>query len=155
MIEQKIKDWLNESKVYLIANYDRLGLRASGRWAQELETIYKQTSKGYNLQILGEQYTGVLETGRKPNTDQDNIRAWVGWAGSTFLKKWVQNKGLLINPYAVAYKIAREGIEVPNQHNAGGLVSDVMTTERINKLLNDIGGVLANELKSDIIKQFK
>lgn len=154
-VQEKINGWLNESKKDLINNYNRLGLRASGQWEQDLETQSEINSNGYVVRILGSKYTGVLESGRKPNKNQSNIKAWVGWAGSTFLKDWVQRKGINASPYAVAWKIAREGISVPNQYNAGGLVSDVMTRARIDKLIKDIGFVILGDLQSDVIKQFK
>ena len=156
-IYDKIKDWLNDVKKDLIVNYDRIGLRASGNWVNELEDRITETSKGYNATLLGARYTGVLETGRKPNTkqDKDSLRAWVGWAGSTILKDWVQRKGTSVNPFAAAYKIAREGIKVPNQYNTGGLVSDVITDSRIQKLTEGVSNVLIGEIKSDVIKQFK
>ena len=93
-----------------------------------------------------------METGRKPNINQENIRAWVGWSGSTILKEWVKRKSISANPFAVAYKIAREGITVPNKYNKGNLVSDVITKERINKLLKNINNAIITNLKSDVIK---
>jgi hypothetical protein len=155
MIRSKIDAWLNESKSDLIKNYDRLGLRASGQWAKDLETKTEVNKHTYKIKILGSNYTGVLETGRKPNENQGSLKAWVGWAGSTFLKDWVKRKGINASPYAIAWKIGREGIKVPNQYNLGGLVSDVMTRDRIDKLINDIGLVVLGDIKSDVIKQFK
>jgi len=154
-IKEKIDNWLNESKTDLIKNYDRLGLRASGQWANDLETKQSATGNGYKITISGSKYSGVLESGRKPNTNQSGLKAWVGWAGSTFLKDWVKRKGINASPYAIAWKIAREGIKVPNQYNAGGLVTDVMTKGRFNKLMKDIGMIILTDVKSDVIKQFK
>ena len=104
--------------------------------------------------MLGAPYTGIMETGRKPNEKQDkgSIKAWVGWAGNTFIKDWVNRKGLSINPFAIAYKIAREGIKVPNHYNPGNLISDVITNERIEKLSNSISNIIVTNLKSDVIK---
>ena len=154
-VQEKINIWLNDSKLALIQSYDSKNLRASGNWPNELEGKSEIGLTNYKVQMLGSAYTGVLENGRKPNANQSNIKAWVGWAGSTFLKDWVQRKGINASPYAVAYKIARKGITVPNQFNPGGLVSDVFKIERINKLISDIGFVILTDLRSDVIKQFK
>ena len=134
----------------LVKNYDKLGLRASGRWANELENFSNESGKGYHFGILGASYTGAIESGRKPNRNQKNIRAFVGWAGSTFLKQWVKDKGLNISPYAVAYKIAREGVKVPNEFNKGGLVSDVITEERLMPFTKIVAIGMLEGLRSDI-----
>ena len=78
-------------------------MQASGEWEANVQARKNE--------IWGRDYTEYLALGRPPNNDQDEdaIRRWVGWAGSTILAQWVQDKGLNINPYAVAYKIAREG----------------------------------------------
>ena len=44
----------------------------------------------------------------------------------------MQNKGLSISPYAVAYKIARIGIAEPTPPN--GLVTEVVNAEAIKEL---------------------
>lgn len=153
-IKENIQAWLNEAKVNLEKEYLTRGHKASGNWATQLEDRITETNTGYRAEILGAPYTGIMETGRKPNKkqDADNIRAWVGWAGSTFLKEWVKRKGISANPFAIAYKIAREGITVPNKYNKGNLVSDVITKERIDKLLQNINNAMITDLKSDVIK---
>jgi hypothetical protein len=157
MIEQILNTWLSEKEKDLIANYDKLGLRASGNWANQLEQFNEQTGKGYHIGIKGEKYTGALETGRSANKNQTPkaIKAWVGWAGSTFLKKWISDKGLNLNPFAVAYKIARHGWKVPNAHNTGGLVSNVITKESLNDLQSRLTMGFLDNIKSDIIKTLK
>ena len=77
------------------------------------------------------------------------------WAGSTFLKKWVADKGLDISPFAVAYKIAREGIRVPNQHNDGALISSVINDNSIERLLSDMGIYVITDIKTEIQKTWQ
>ena len=67
----------------------------------------------------------------------------------------MQNKRLNINPFAVAYKIAREGIKVPNKFNPGTLISDVFTVERANLLVKMYRDFLVSEAKTEILKEFK
>ena len=90
-------------RLFLIPKFRELGMQASGEWEANVQARKNE--------IWGRDYTEYLALGRPPNNDQDEdaIRRWVGWAGSTILAQWVQDKGLNINPYAVAYKIAREG----------------------------------------------
>lgn len=152
-----IQAWINSTEKDLVANYNRLGLKASGNWPSTLRSEIKEHTGGFTVTMYGANYTGVMESGRKPNPKQDpeSLRAWVGWAGSTFLKKWVQDKGLSVSPFAVAWKIARQGIKVPNPHNAGGIVSDVITKERIDTMLRDLSLYMIGNIRSDVIKTLK
>ena len=125
-----LRVWLEEQKTGIIANYNAKGRRASGGFERE---TYVQMD-GNKGAIMAPRYAGVMLFGRMANTNQDPkaIRNWAGWAGSTFLKDWVQNKGLSINPFAIAYKIARKGIAEPTPPN--GLVTEVVNDEAIKEL---------------------
>ena len=125
-----LRAWLEEQKTSIIANYNAKGLRASGRFERETY-VQMDTNKGA---IMSPRYAGVMLFGRRANSSQDTkaIRSWVGWAGSTFLKDWVQNKGLSISPFAVAYKIAQKGIAEPTPPN--GLVTEVVNEDAIKEL---------------------
>lgn len=150
-----INNWLLESKQDLIANYDALGLRASGEWADSLQEFQDKTSEGVRIGMLGQRYTGAIESGRSPNTDQspEALKAWVGWAGNTIIEQWVNDKGLDLNPFAVAWKIALRGWHVPNGYNEGGLVSDVITKERLDKLNRQLALFYIDGFKSDFINE--
>lgn len=156
-IENIIQDWLNDIEADLVENYKTLGLKASGNWERELEQINRVNPGRVRIGMLGAPYTGAIETGRSKNKNQTEkaLKAWVGWAGSTFLKQWVKDKRLNINPFAVAWKIAREGWKVPNKYNAGGLVSDVVTRERINDLNRSLVFSVIEDFKSNVIKDLK
>ena len=125
-----LRVWLEEQKTGIIANYNAKGRRASGRFERETY-VQMDTNKGA---IMSPRYAGVMLFGRRANTNQDQkaIRIWVGLAGSTFLKDWVQNKGLSISPFAVAYKIAQKGIAEPTPAN--GLVTEVINDDAIKEL---------------------
>lgn len=150
-----IEDWINNVQVDLISNYNQMGLKASGKWANTLESKINETQIGYSAAILGQRYTGALVEGRRPNTNQENIKAWIGWSGSTFIAEWVKNKGLTLNPYAVAGKIAKQGIKVPNQYNDGELLSKVVTKNRVEELGKELGKNVLNDFKSELIKELK
>ena len=93
--------------------------------------------------------------GKNSSQDKDAVRKWVGWAGSTFLKKWVGDKGLDISPFVVAYKIARQGIRVPNENNDGMLISEVITAQSISGLLEKMGAYIITDIKTDIQKTWQ
>jgi len=151
-VQGKIEQALEQVKKDLVKSYNEKGLRASGNWERELESFYKQTSNGYKFGIYGANYTDVLQNGRNKNIKQtpEGLKAFVGWAGSTFLKQWVEDKGLNISPFAVAWKIAREGVKVPNRFNKGGLVSDVINDETIQEFIDIIKFDQLVSLKSDV-----
>jgi len=154
MIEDIVNKWLADTKKDLFNNYIKLGLKASGDWGNSLESKSEVTSTSINAKILANDYTTYIQNGRNQNKNQTDkaLKAWVGWAGSTFLAKWVEDKKLNISPYAVAWKIAREGWKVPNRYNKGGLVSDVITNDKIKELTGQLLLFKVNQIKSDVIK---
>lgn len=158
MTSQEIIDkWLLGVKVDLAANYNRLGLRASGNWEKQLEPFNNQIGGFIKAGMLGADYTGEISIGRSPNKNQSEeaIKKWVGWAGNTIIKQWVEDKGLDISPFAVAYKIARKGWEVPNKHNRGGLVTDVVNSKRVDKLNKELAIFTIGEIKQDLKRKIK
>ena len=152
-IQQILNDWSERTKQELIGKYRSMGLKASGAFENGLTTDTTEN----RTQIWTVPHTWYMVNGRGKNSSQDKeaVRKWVGWAGSTFLKKWVDDKGLDISPFAVAYKIAREGIRVPNQHNEGTLISSVINDNSISGLLSQMGIYIIKDIKADIQKTWQ
>lgn len=93
---------------FLIPRFKELNMNASGEWINSLEI----EARGNNEAVIrGRDYTYYLVRGRGPNQDQspEALRRWAVWAGNTFIKEWVRNKGLSANPIAVAMAIAKKG----------------------------------------------
>ena len=143
-----LNEWAERTKQELIDKYKSMGLKASGAFEDGLSTETNES----RTQIWTVPHTWYMVNGRGKNSSQDKeaVRKWVGWAGSTFLKKWVDDKGLSISPFAVAYKIAREGIRVPNQYNDGTLISSVINDNSIDRLLSKMGIYTITEIKTEI-----
>ena len=156
-IREQIEQWLQRLQQDLTDNYGKMGLKVSGKWEKDLETFIDERSQGFHFGIKGASYTYQLEHGRGPNVNQSQqaLLRFVRGAGSTFLADWVKRKGISVNPFAAAWKIAREGIKIPNRYNPGGLVSDIITDERTDKLIKDIGLIFSTQIKSDVIKTLK
>jgi hypothetical protein len=150
--KQIITNWVYEAKTDLIKNYSQ-NQRASGKWGETLTDEIKDTNIGFQIILSGQRYTGALIDGRLPNENQtpESIKAWVGWAGSTFIAQWVKDKGLTLNPYAVASNIATQGIKVPNAYNDGGILENVINTERLQLLGNSLGKMYMTTFISDLI----
>ena len=112
------------------ASYKAKGLMASGNFAKELKLVVGSNS----AQITAPRYVGAMEggrvAGRRPPV--------------AIIRKWIEDKnkqGATI-PLSAAYPIAKAigeyGIKVPNSHNPGGVVSDVLNPARVLKLQNEI-----------------
>jgi hypothetical protein len=136
----------------LIAAYEAKGMRASGRFAEALEVLAGESS----ATLLGLPYTQQLETGRRPGPvsreGQESIKQWI-------LDKGVFNQaigeiGLSSLAYLIARKIAREGW---NRSQYGGveLVSEVITPERIQSIIDKVGVVALASYTSDITNYLK
>lgn len=156
-VKEKIDSFLEQQRQDLILNYDKLGLRASGQWAKELEpqSVINQTD--FKAIMLGMDYTYYLENGRGKTQNKGTGRTL-----KEIIREWIDVKGISPNgiskdslAYLITRKIHREGIAVPNKFNSGGLVSDVITKEKAYTLINDIGWTMLSEIKSSILKQIK
>lgn len=92
----------------LIPRFYELKMNASGKWVDSLAVTYDGNG---TAKIRGQYYSYWLAKGRNPNANQDPevLRRWAVWAGNTFIKQWVQDKGIAADPIAVAYSIARKG----------------------------------------------
>ena len=143
-----LEQWLKGIAEDYKANMDSKGLTASGNTKNKTRVLMREDGGGIEVPL----YNKGLVNGRKQNAKQDpeSLRRWVGWAGSTFLDKWVQDKGINISPYAVAWKIARQGWTVPNQHNDGRLIADTITEAKKTNLLQSMGRNYVTEIKLTI-----
>lgn len=112
------------------ASYKAKGLMASGNFAKEL----KLAVSGNNARITAPRYVGAMEGGRAVGKRPP---LWI-------IRKWIEDKNRqganipLSAAYPIAKLIGEEGIKVPNSHNPGGVVSDVLNPARVLKLQNEI-----------------
>lgn len=112
------------------ASYKAKGLMASGNFAKELKLVVR----GNNAKITAPRYVGAMEGGRAVGKRPP---LWI-------IRKWIEDKNKqganipLSAAYPIAKLIGEEGIKVPNKHNPGGVVSDVLNPARVLKLQNEI-----------------
>ena len=112
------------------ASYKAKGLMASGNFAKELKLVVS----GNNARITAPRYVGAMEGGRAVGKRPP---LWI-------IRKWIEDKNKhganipLTAAYPIAKLIGEEGIKVPNSHNPGGVVSDVLNPARVLKLQNEI-----------------
>lgn len=152
MIADIVKDYCDKTLKNLIKSYEDKGLRASGRYARELKSIVTKSGTKTNAQITGPIEAYFMEHGREPNKVQDHQAVKnLGW----YLQQWVKDKGIDVNPYAAAHKIVHEGVTVPNPHNPGGVISDIINDQWFAELNKLIGFDVIKDIRSDVLKQFK
>lgn len=131
----------------LIKAYDAKGMRASGKFAETLEV--KVT--GLTAQLWGEDYSQQLETGRKSGR----------FPPINAIEQWIKDKGIANRiqgqisisslAFLIARKIANEGWK-RQEYGGVELISSVVTDERIQKIIDEVGAEQAMIYTTDIIK---
>lgn len=129
----------------LILLYEAKGMRASGAFADSLEVVSKQNV----IQLYGLDYAEQLQFGRVAGS-YPNIEA---------IKKWIIDKGVFAEAlqkmkisslaFLIARKIALFGWK-RERYGGVDLISEVITPERINDIINKIGVSETVKLTSEI-----
>ena len=142
---------------FLIPKFKELNMNASGKWIASLETERRSNNEGF---IRGIDYSYWLAKGRNPNSDQspEALRAWAVWAGNTFIKDWVQAKGLTANPIAVAMSIAKKGTTW--KRKGGSDLLEVLESPEVQRYVAErfkmiITPRVAEEMRRNISEAFR
>lgn len=145
MSEQILSKEFESLKNDLIKAYDAKGMRSSGKWADGLEVETE-----INRAVLwGYEYTQQLETGRQAGKQPP----------SQVIEQWIVDKGISnqiqgqISISSLAYLIARKiGREGWNREGYGGvdLVSDIITEQRLQKIINEVGEARLIEYSTEL-----
>jgi hypothetical protein len=133
-------------KADLITAYDAKKMRASGKFADSLEVRVD----GLKAQLWGESYAQQLETGRQAGR----------FPPIDAIKQWIVDKGIANRiegqisisslAFLIARKIAREGWK-REQFGGVELISEVITEERIQKIIDEVGAEQALKYTTEII----
>lgn len=134
----------------LIAKYDELGMRASGNWANSLEVEVTENK----ARIWGQSYSQQLESGRAPGKQPP----------SEAIMQWIKDKGIASRiegemsisslAFLIARKIAREGWK-RQQYGGVELISQVVTPERIQSIIDKLSDIYVTDFTTDIINYLK
>lgn len=150
-IKETIQKFLDSKlKIDLIESYEKNKRKASGTWGRTLTEYIAETENKINFGIKGEYYTYWMQNGRNPNKDQspEGLLRFARWAGSTFIKQWVIDKGISASPFAIAYSIAKKGYEPRPLLN---FINEQYFEELAKQLVN----YNIEKLQSDILKTYK
>lgn len=130
--EKQIESILNQViNNFLIPRYKSLGMEASGNWARQLE-VRTRPNEGI---IIGERYTEQLVYGRRPGTMPPVLA----------IQRWLQQKGLNLNPWAVAKTIQNSGT---SWYRKGG--SDLLEVFEEKQTIDFINTQISNLLRVNV-----
>lgn len=137
-------------KVELIAKYDEKGMRSSGKWANSLEVEVSENK----ATIWGEAYSQQLETGRAPGKQppSEAIEQWLISKGiAARLERQISISSLA---FLIARKIGREGWK-REEYGGVELITDVVTPERIQKIIDRMSDIYVVDFSNEIINYLK
>lgn len=147
MIEEVLRAEFIKLRDDLIKEYDTLGMRASGRWASELEVLTDEDTGT----LKGLDYTQQLQFGRREGR----------FPPIGMIEQWIQDKGINYSgitlsslAFLIARKIAREGW---NRQGYGGvnLIERVVTPQRIQSIIDKVGQAYLSGFVKDLITELK
>ena len=149
MDNQQLINGFELIKQDIISLYDAKGMRASGKFADSLEVEVSE----YNAKLWGEDYAQQLETGRNSGS----------FPPISDIRKWIIDKGVFAEAlrtislsslaFLIARKIANSGWK---RERFGGveLISSIVTPERIQMIIDQVGAVEAFRVETEIIQMF-
>lgn len=132
-----------------VVQYDKLGMRASGQWANTLDN----RTSGLTLSIFGQDYTEFLVDGRKPGKFPPiaKIEQWIKDKGIAPIERTIKISSLA---FLIARKIAREGTEYFKQGGTD-LVEAVVTPQRIQDIIDKVSVFFIGDFVSRFVKEFQ
>ena len=119
----------NSLKEDLIKKHLQLGMKASGRWINNLEVVTDRMS----IKLLGEHYTRYLVNGRKPGK-MPPVKV---------IEQWIKDKGLQTRlpistlAWAIAMSIKKKGTKYYPEGT--DLLDAVITPQRIQSIIDKVG----------------
>ena len=147
-----VNAYMEQTRQDLIKSYQEKGLKASGRYAKGLTFEVSDDGKTIKAFMESEHHVQYMELGRKPNREKTAKQAR---SLGHILEQWVKDKGIDVNPYAAAWKIVREGIQVPNRYNPGDVVEDVVTNEWFDGLVAQLADHFIFAVTTEVERLFR
>ena len=135
-------------------SYKQKGFKASGNWPRQLQWVNKITPFSINLKLMGADYTDYMINGRGPTSEN----ATAGEPNLlTIIQKWIRDKGLSLNAYAVTQDIHDFGTRQfwdpdPNKKR---LITDVFPDDAFDSLIEKIKQDRIQKIRVNIQNTFK
>lgn len=129
----------------IVANYYRMKLNASGEFDRETKVV----EDGKSIKIVAPAYIYQMEDGRRAGT-MPPVSA---------IKKWIRDKNANAGTdipeeaaWAIAYAIKRDGIQVPNEFNTGGVASSILNPDMVKRLTVEVNRIVSTKLLTILSK---
>ena len=148
-VRQIVAEEFEQARKNISENIEREGKRASGKTQESMAVSVADEGTATVGTLSGRSYFGALETGSKPWATQYKR---VPLFFAEIISDWIADKGLDLNPFAVATKIMREGSK---QHREGSITTVYSeeidaTLERIQqRVMGLFDATIAEDLKRD------
>jgi len=152
-----IQQHLETTIAELRSSYESKGVKASGKWGESLEHFVEESNGFVKVGIKSLDYIQYSEYGRGPNKAPSVDAAKKLYP---IILEWAKVKGITVDnmkafAFRTALKIVFDGITVPNKHNIGGVIGDVITEDWVNKTVEVVSFGLTASFESDIIRYMK
>jgi hypothetical protein len=163
-IKEKIDTWLEDARKDLAENYKKIepyGIFSRDEdWGSLLEPKFEEENGRLHVKMLGPYYTYWLEHGRGPTKNPTPHVPTVREVVYRWIKKYnIQSKDPKYNQKTLAFFISRSihkyGIKVPGKYNPGGILTSVITKDRVTELVKEVNFLFIVDFKSTIIKELK
>ena len=148
-IADALQLWLDDSKLKIVANYNRDNMRASGAFERSLSTDVKVSQGRVVGTMVGANHSYFVDNGRRGGKRPP----------ISVILQWIDDKKIVpkdISKHSLAFLIARkignEGWK-PKNSFPNGVISSVINQTEINKLLIEIGKVAVTNTRSEIWQQ--
>lgn len=129
----------------IVANYYRMKLNASGEFDRETKVV----EDGKSIKIVAPAYIYQMEDGRRAGT-MPPVSA---------IKKWIRDKNANAGTdipeeaaWAIACAIKRDGIQVPNEFNTGGVASSILNPDMVKRLTVEVNRIVSTKLLTILSK---
>jgi len=135
-----VNDWMDESRKLIVQNYDRDGMRASGKFERDLQVEEGGKSGLVKSTLFGSAHSPFIDGGRGATKS-----AGSGISLKDLIRKWIDDKRIVPDgiskdslAFLIARKIHREGWK-PKHLPPNGVISSVINEKRIASLQEQIG----------------
>jgi hypothetical protein len=147
--EEIILEEVEMIKMDIVKRYHELGMKASGQFEQEAETV----KEGKKYFIKGSDYSGVLVKGRKPGT-MPPIQQIENWIKAKGIKPIEDNISISSLAFLIARAIKEKGTKY-YQQGGTDLLDSVITPERMQQIINRVSEFNIIDLKNKIMRTLK
>ncbi|WP_187774826.1 hypothetical protein [Pedobacter sp. BS3] len=140
-------DFLRKIELEIKANMIANNQVATRKTIDSFEVI---TPNDVSAELWAAKWVMALEDGRKPTSHTGPFQS----AGKTLvesIKEWIAAKKLDLNPYAVARKIHAEGTKLYRQGGKSGVISTVITEQRLSNLVEIFADQYLSSLESNLL----